>query len=183
MSLSAYLESHPPAPGEVVDVRNAADELSEWAEAALQTVGKVVEENGFTRRRTEVRAAAARIAYTLGQRTVQLEASTDPREGPAYYNVVLVVDGEPGRRAVALWRVVRLAEGTDTAGEYPFPMGAEVVPSLRRAAQDLARHGGPSWPGRRAHSRRPMPRKWHTCAPNARTPTDQKARPSGQKSC
>lgn len=136
-----YFRENPPFAMEEVSIEQPSEAIMAFANAALEVIGKALARHAFTRTQTRIDATSVTLSYRRAAQWVRVEASTDYRDSPAYFNVILGTDGPGIAMTVALWRVVRLTPGLEQAGEYPFPIGESMYQAMEKAASDLKTHG------------------------------------------
>ena len=136
-----YFREHPPAETEEVSIEQPSEAIVAFVNTALEVIGKAMERHSFVRTHTRVDAMSVTLSYRRDHQWIRVDASTDYRDSPAYFNLILGSDGPGAAMTVALWRVMRLVPGLENAGEYAFPFGEGVVPGLRQAVSDLEMYG------------------------------------------
>ncbi len=122
-----------------------SNDLGEFKELALTTFSAVLAKHGFERESQEIKEYSCHIIFGNGKRYIKISANIHPMDYPPYYNVIL---GE-GRRdfpdsdwnAIALWRLMRHIQQTDTAGMYPLGPSVDLAETLERARDELLEFG------------------------------------------
>lgn len=141
----AFFKRHLKSVEEVVVLQNPDQEHLAFVEVALEVIGRVAEKWGFERTMTKIEKDQTTLVFAKATQKIELRASTDYRDAPFYFNLILwalLEDGEgESWYSVALWHMQRVMEGTDVGTEYAFPYKAEVEMSLRNAALDLENFG------------------------------------------
>lgn len=137
----SYFKENQPSEMEEVSIERPSEPIMAFVNAALELIGKAMARHSFVRMKTQVDATSVTLTYRREQQWIRVDASTDYRDSPAYFNLILGSDGPGSAMTVALWRVMRLVPGLEGAGEYAFPFGEGILPGLQQAILDLEMYG------------------------------------------
>lgn len=121
------------------------DLIKEFGELALTVFEAATMPFGFKLESTKTEQHFFEIVFVNGERYVKVSASSDPREEPSYFNVVL---GEGPRgfsesdwNSVALWRLKNLIVSNTRGKEYGLGTSEKLPYVLGHARAELLEYG------------------------------------------
>jgi hypothetical protein len=136
-----FFQDRTPLPSEKILLKGASPEHLAFADGVLKIVGEVASRAGFERMLTHVEEVYTTVRFQRDDQGIKVFASTDYRDAPDHYNILLEAEIEGCWYSVALWHLKRVvAPGVD-AREYPFPTAEGASESLRTAAAELELYG------------------------------------------
>ena len=119
-------------------------DLQEFAKLAVESFDDVLLDRGFQRISRKIERNSFRVDYRSGVRYVSIRASTDPRDDPPCFSVLLGEGSldwpEADWNAIALWRLRNFLAHSDEAAAYVLgeaPVGALI----ERATAELLEYG------------------------------------------
>lgn len=135
----SYFKTHSPLSEERVELKQPSAHQLAFADEVLRQLSPIAAKWGFARMLTEVGTYYSTLLFVNQDRAIKVNASTDYRDAPAFYNVILSrlqTDGQWW--SIALWHLARVVDDASNATEFPFPMEeSERQASLMRAILDL----------------------------------------------
>jgi hypothetical protein len=127
-----------------VGEKPSAEHLA-FSESVKQIIGTVLEKYGYSLHKNETKNQHTSIVYLKPGYFIKIDASTDYRDAPGYYNISLgagngAIDYTQWF-AVALWWLKKEIEPNADAREYGFPKEADLFSNLSYAKEELLKYG------------------------------------------
>lgn len=120
--------------------------IEEFARVALKEFDKFLGKHGFRCAAHKLEAHSFSADYRSGNRYISIRASTDPRDGPPHFNVILGEGSldwpESDWNSVALWRLRNFLEQADRGAEYDLAIASSAHQLLEQALSDLVSFEG-----------------------------------------
>jgi hypothetical protein len=117
--------------------------MTVFARACREVLAPWLERFGFTQGERQIDRWSARCCFVNGRRYVRVTASADPRDAPAFCNVLLGEGDlswpEVDWNGVPLWQLAR-AQGASDASEYPLDPSGQIPALVERMRLDLERY-------------------------------------------
>lgn len=120
--------------------------IENFAKLALEEFDRFLARRGFVRLSQKVEGQSFTADYLSGIRYISIKASTDPRDSPPHFNVIMGEGSlewpECDWNSVALWRLRNFLEQAERGGEYDLSSASNARKSLKQALDDLVSFDG-----------------------------------------
>ena len=120
-------------------------QMKEFSKLALSVFNEALSSYDFKKVSKKTESDYCKIVFVNGERYIVITANSDPRDSPAYFNIVL---GEGSHsfpdtdwNAVALWRLKNYIDNNDRASEYDLETSKSISGLLELSKIELLKYG------------------------------------------
>jgi hypothetical protein len=124
----------------------ASKEQIDFANEAIEILNPVLRQFDFKLLKLKITEYGTTIIWIRGKCYVDLQGNTHPHDSPGYFGIALGEFKEDYYHyadldCVGLWRLKQIQENLDDVNDTPFPIGADIKPSLIQTKDDLIKYG------------------------------------------
>ena len=115
---------------------------SRFAEIVMVIIAPTIQKYGFELYKTEIKKYSTNITWKKEKQFVKVSATNYPTDYPFFYNLILGETSnndffETDWNSIALWKFKNEIDPENEAYEYSFPIGYQVMPSIKKANNEL----------------------------------------------
>ncbi|WP_264510426.1 hypothetical protein [Flavobacterium sp. N1719] len=122
-----------------------SNEQNEFAKVAMEIIAPTIEKFGFELYKTEIKKYSTNITWKKEKQFVKVSSTSYPTDYPYFYNLILGKASddnffETDWNSIALWKFKNEFNPKSTEAEYRFPIGNQVIPSIKKANTELEKY-------------------------------------------
>ena len=115
---------------------------SRFAEIVMVIIAPTIQKYGFELYKTEIKKYSTNITWKKEKQFVKVSATNYPTDYPFFYNLILGETSnndffETDWNSIALWKFKNEIDPENEAYEYSFPIGDQVMPSIKKANNEF----------------------------------------------
>ena len=122
-----------------------SNEQNQFAEVVMEIIAPTIEKFSFELYKTEIKKYSTNITWKKEKQFIKVSSTNYPTDYPYFYNLILGEANddsffETDWNSIALWKFKNEINPKSKDAEYSFPIGNQVIPSIKKANTELEKY-------------------------------------------